>query len=178
MEKWKIGLDVDGVLANWYLAMCRRFNKPYVTIDNWEQDWLNEEYKKVKDFSTEQLERENRTFWKTLPIISHCESINFTVSGYITAMEEKLFHERLYWLYVNSFPNPNELHISFDKRKFCLKNGFNVLVDDKLSTLIDLRDNSDIIPIKFTPDYLVEDCPEGIYEIKHLSQVPEILSNL
>lgn len=27
-KEFKIGCDVDGVLANWYLAMCKKFDMP------------------------------------------------------------------------------------------------------------------------------------------------------
>lgn len=34
----KVALDVDGVLADFYLAMCQRFNMPYKMIDSWESE--------------------------------------------------------------------------------------------------------------------------------------------
>ena len=169
MQQFKIGLDVDGVLANWYLGMCIKYNMPYELIDTWNVPWLLEKYHKVKG---------DEKFWESLPILSEPQAIIFEVAAYVTSIEEWLLDARTHWLAINGFVEA-PIIVSHDKKVHCTDHGINVLVDDKLETLIDIKENApNILPIKFTPSYMREDVPEGIYEIRHLSEVNQVLESL
>jgi hypothetical protein len=160
----KVGLDVDGVLANFYLEFCRLCNKPYDVIYSWDTPWIDDHF---------HLVLEDEGFWKRLPIISQPESINFDFDYYITSIPPGMKEAREEWLKINGFPDKPVI-VSDDKVSVMQELGVGVLIDDKYETLVEVE-AAGLLPIQFIPKFLY---PEGEVDItiKHLSEVNGILA--
>jgi len=159
----KIGLDVDGVLANFNLAVSRFHNKPHITTNSWEQDWITELFHTIEH---------DDEFWDELPVLSHPEEITFEFDYYITAVPEHKKQNRINWLKKNGFPDKPVI-VSDEKLETMRELGVDVLIDDKYSTIKEVQE-AGLIGIHFIPSYLE---PKNTLtpNIKHLSQVNEIL---
>lgn len=167
MKKNVIALDVDGILANFYLAVCKRFNQQYKSIDEWYLEWL-----KPKMFDA--VARDNE-FWQTLPILNPPEAITFDFDCYMTAVPKDQLASRSYWLGYNGFP-PKDIIVSHNKIEDCEKYGINILVDDKPDTIIKSLD-SNIKGIRFLPQYMNFDFNSNYkYDvIRHLDEVNKFI---
>lgn len=159
----KIGLDVDGVLANFELAMAKEFKRPHITSYGWDVQWITDLIHKVE---------ENEEFWENLPIISHPESITFDFDYYITAVPPKMKGARERWLKKNGFPDKPVI-VSDTKLITMRELGVDVLIDDKYSTMKEVQE-AGLLAIQFIPPYMVSDEMLDV-NIKHLSQVNNIL---
>ena len=155
----KKGLDVDGVLANFELAMAKEFKKPHVTSYGWDVQWITDLIHKIED---------NEEFWENLPIISHPESITFDFDYYITAVPVKMKGARERWLKKNGFPDKPVI-VSDTKLKTMRELGVEVLIDDKISTIREIQ-AAGLCGIHFVPPYMVSS-ETTLNDIKHLSQV-------
>jgi hypothetical protein len=158
-------IDVDDVLANFYLAMCRKFNKPYISTDIWEVKWIGEVFDQVMN---------DEEFWENLPVLSPPESITFDFDFYLTAMPPQMQKARARWLQKNGYPD-KPLIVSNEKTKFCLKNDIQVIIDDKPTTVKEAAQEG-IIAFQFVPYYYPENrMYQGVKIIRHLDEVTQIL---
>ncbi len=155
----KVGLDVDGVLANFELAMAKHFNKQHLTSYGWDVQWIGELIHKIEN---------DEEFWENLPIISHPESITFDFDYYITAIPSPMKGARERWLKKNGFPDKPVI-VSDRKLETMCELGVEVLIDDKISTMKEVH-KAGLCAIHFIPDYMISD-DILINNIKHLSQV-------
>ena len=166
MKNLKIGLDVDDVLAGFYPAMCERYGKSVDVVDIWDGKkdckWLKKAFPEVVD---------DFDFWRTLPVITRPESINFSFDCYISAFPEQMYDARIIWLMNNGFPC-KPLICSDDKLSICKEYGINVLIDDKKDTIDQVKECS-ILGIRYRPYYMIEDGQD----IDHINQVPEVIKN-
>ena len=161
----KVGLDVDGVLANFYLEFCRLCDKPYDVLYNWDTPWINDHFHKVID---------DEEFWKRLPVVSPPESINFDFHYYITSVPPGMEEARAEWLNNHGFPDKPV--IGTDKKVEVMQDlGVDILIDDKYDTLIAVEE-AGMLPIQFIPKFLY---PEGEVPttVKHLSEVKGIIED-
>lgn len=161
----KVGLDVDGVLANFELGMAKLFSKPHVTSYGWDTQWITDLIHKVED---------DEDFWENLPLISHPEEITFDFDYYITAIPPKMKDAREKWLKKNGFPDKPVI-VSDKKLETMRELGVEVLIDDKLTTIIEVQ-NGGLCAIHFLPPYMLQ-VDDTVRNVKHLSQVNEILAN-
>lgn len=163
MIKVKVGLDVDGVLANFYLAMARIHSRPIKMISDWELEWINDSFHTIEnDFK----------FWEELPILTHPEEITFDFDYYITAVPEQQKASREKWLKTNGFPDKPVI-VSDEKLTTMRELGVEVLIDDKFSTVKEV-DEAGFLAIHFIPSYLETTNVLGT-NIKHLSQVNKFI---
>lgn len=168
--QYKIALDIDDVLAQFYPAMCRRFNQPCERIDIW--DGNGEASFVAKNMH---IIEQNRNFWLNLEKESRPEDINFKVDCYITSSPYRMKNIREAWLRDHGFPIV-PLYSTTNKIAEMHRLGINVLIDDSPKTL-ELIKNQGFIPIQYVPNYMRIE-REDLNPIRHLSQVPEILKNL
>lgn len=168
--RYTIALDIDDVLAQFYPAMCKRFNMPCKRINIW--DGEGEAHFVATNFHI--IERSKR-FWLNLALESRPEDINFKVDYYLTASPGLMSQYRKDWLRAMGFPDAPVLH-SDDKVSTMRTKGIDVLIDDKPSTLIRVQE-SNLIPIQYVPSYMSDERP-NLNIIRHLSQVPELLKNI
>lgn len=160
----KVGLDVDGVLANFELGMAKLFSKPHVTSYGWDTQWITDLIHKVED---------DENFWENLPLISHPEEITFDFDYYITAIPPKMKGAREKWLKKNGFPDKPVI-VSDKKLETMRELGVEVLIDDKLTTIIEVEKGG-LLAIHFLPPYMIQ-IDDSVRSIKHLSQVNEIIA--
>lgn len=163
-DKISIGLDVDDVLAGFYLEMCNRFGGSLEQIDIWGQDasvFINKHWDKVKS---------DEDFWENLPVISDPKDITFKFDYYISAFPVEMFEARKRWLDKNGFPE-KPIICAHNKSFACKEYGVNVLIDDKKTTIKDIMCAGDKLGIWFRPSYMIE----AGQDITNLSQVPGII---
>ena len=167
---YKIALDIDDVLAQFYPAMCEKFNQPCLQIDIWdgegEASFVANNFHKIEG---------NRMFWLGLDKLSRPGDINFKVEYYITSSPRFIKKLREDWLQSYGFP-PALVRSTTDKVAEMRRIGVNVLVDDNIKNLEAVK-AAGMIPIQFVPPYM-RVIRGDLNPITHLSQVPNILANL
>ena len=170
MSKIKIALDVDGILANFYLAVCQKFNQIHSLIKTFHIPWL-----KFNEIS------KDSNFWVRLPIISPPESIVFDIECYMTSIPEKMKYARKRWLLINEYPD-KEVIVSNQKHVDCKLLGIDLLIDDKPETIRQFRDVS-MFAIQFIPYYSnmtvetkanIRHLPEAVPYIELIEKYKEI----
>jgi hypothetical protein len=169
---YSIALDVDDVLAQFYPAMCVRFNKKCLQVDIWNGEDENEAAFVARNFHI--IER-NTKFWLNLDKLSRPQDINFQVDYYITSSPSHLVALRKQWLQGFGFP-PAQLISTSNKIAEMRRLGVNVLIDDNTRTLRKVKE-AGLTPIQFVPPYM-RVIESDLNPITHLSQVPSILANL
>lgn len=167
---YKIGVDIDDVIAQFYPAMCRRFNQPCKQIDIW--DGTGEAKFVADNFHI--IER-NKMFWMNMEKLSRPEDFTFEVGYYITSSPRFIKKIREEWLQAYGYPVAPVISTS-DKPAEMRRLGINVLVDDNIRNLEAVRD-AGFIPIQFVPSYM-RIIRSDLNPITHLSEVPDILINL
>ena len=165
-----IALDVDDVLAQFYPAMCKRFNMPCERTNIW--DAAGKAHFVGTNFHI--IERSKR-FWLNLVQESRPEDINFKVDYYITACPPLMKEHRKAWLTAMGYPDAPVLFTD-NKVSEMRRRGIDVLIDDKPSTLVEVME-SGLTPIQYVPSYMSDE-REELNIIRHLSEVPELLKNI
>ena len=155
MTKRTIALDVDGVLGNFYLHLCRRYNKPYKLINVWLLDWIREVFHEVES---------DPEFWETIPLITPpelltlaLEEANLELVAFISSFPKEMQASREKWLKDNGFPDvPLYWAHSADKWEVCQKLNVDFFVDDKPSTVKMFLDKGTTQIFQFVPEYMDE----------------------
>lgn len=166
MNKPKIGLDVDDVLAAFYIAYALKHNKPLHPVDIWGEQWI------VDKFPNDYLDE---GFWINLPVLTPPEHIDFEVDCYISTLRPELQDIRKDWLMMNGFPDA-PLYLTKDKLSVIKERDLDYFVDDKFETL-DLISNSEhkCKPIHFIPWYHKPKMYRGIYA-NDMKKVKEVIN--
>lgn len=175
----KIGIDLDGVLCNTSKTALKYVNKKRgtnytekdITSYNWE-DWFDGW---TKEDSQELFLR--KSIFKSTPTIENSlESVlllvknNFEIE-YITARDKSITETTYQWVYKNDFPHrPIVLFDKSSEKVDHIKNGyFDIIVEDKLQTLIDI-DRS--VFFKYLIDYPYnQDSPKDITRVKGWKEI-------
>lgn len=153
------GVDVDGVFANFYLGMCRIFNKPYVSMNKWSgMPWINEEFPKIENLDS---------FWRNLPILNPPDSITFKIDCYVSACPKSQYEARLDWLFNNGFPKAPLYVTGHDKGEKLKELGVTDFLDDSLNNCRQIRSYG-INAVHYLPCYMVHHDPE-VPQVKHIS---------
>lgn len=148
MEKRRVGaLDVDDVIAGFYLAMCIRYKMPIIKRDIWDKVECKFIVDNFDEVSTEY------EFWANLPVVFKPEDINFDFDYYISTFPPEMENARLEWLKKNGFPD-KPLICSTNKLETCRELGVDVLIDDKKSTIDSLK-GTEVIGVWYRPWYMV-----------------------
>ena len=160
--KDKIGLDIDGVLADFYLAMCIKFNKPMELVKDYNISWIINQFHLIEN---------DTNFWLNIPILQPPQSINFNVEAYITSSPLSMLENRKKWLQTHGFPKAPIIY-SKDKPTTCKQLGISLFVDDCLANCQSFKGSS-IKCIKFLPHYMKD--LKHDHEINSLLEVPQHL---
>lgn len=161
MNKLKIGLDVDGVLASFYQEVVKRYNTPE-KIKNWFDPASG-----VKEI-WHLIENDNG-FWENLPILTPPEQIPFKVDCYITSIPEKMFFARCKWLMKHGYPTA-PVYIAEDKLPICKYRKLDYFIDDKPTTVQALND-AGIKCIQFKPWYFTDDIPDAVTSFNEINNI-------
>lgn len=122
MNRLKIALDLDGVLANFEFS----YNSYFKTdISKESQEKISKNVYKL---------RNNKEFWENLDVL---ERINFDVTCYCT----KRINSKTYtknWLIKNNFPNKPiyQMYHQLGNKATLIKGKCDVLIDDSVSNVI------------------------------------------
>lgn len=168
--RYRIALDIDDVLAQFYPAMCRRFGVPCTRINIW--DGEGEASMVARNFH---IIENNKNFWLNLEKESRPEDITFRVDCYLTSSPPMMRKYREQWLRQFGFPEVPVIS-TFDKVSEMRRRDIVVLVDDKPATLMEVKANG-LIPIQYVPSYMSDE-REDLNPIRHLSQVPGVIGNM
>lgn len=166
MEKIIKGLDVDDVIAGFYLAMCIKYNMPIKKRDIWcktDCKFIGDNFNEVQS---------DYKFWLNLPVINTPGVINFDFDYYVSAFPEEMLKARQEWLHKNGFPD-KPIICAHDKAEACISNNINVLIDDSKKN-IDYVKDSGVIGIWYKPWYMIE---QG-QDIDNLSDVDRFLDRM
>lgn len=166
--KFKIALDLDDVLAQFYPAMCKRFGVPVMQTNIW--DPQGHASVVANNFH---IIQHNKNFWLNLERLSSPEDITFPVDCYLTSSPPLMKQARQQWLSMHKFPQA-PLIMTSNKAEVMRQRDIDVLIDDKPSTIQSVNSNSQLIGIQFVPPYMSE-LAEGADIVRHLSIVPEVL---
>lgn len=142
-SKIKVALDVDGVLANFYKTVCKKYDKPYETVKEFYVPWLTKVW--MSDLQN------NDDFWKSLDVLNEAYNISFDFDMYLTSVPDDMFSARVDWLYKNGYP-PKPVEISHKKADFCVKHQVDLLIDDKPQTIEECV-KKQVFAIQFIPYY-------------------------
>lgn len=134
LKEYKIGLDVDDVLAGMTDDVAAIDNINPETILHWADPRWRNAFDKVKD---------NTKFWETLSVLTPPEKIPFEPHCYITKLPKRFAKNRQKWLDDNNFPaaplytvEPGESKLNIAK-----KAGINLFVDDNFHTFAEMNQN-------------------------------------
>lgn len=164
----KIALDVDDVLAGFTQHCHSYFGAELKGTFNF---WSVEDC--IKRYGEGWLEKvfSDEEFYRTLPILSPPEDINFDVECYMTSIPVHLKGVRERWLSDNGYPEA-EVFVTMNKIPLCKHMKIDVLVDDKPHTITALKGQG-VRGIHFIPHYAGFD-PVGEH-ITNLNQLKKIL---
>lgn len=171
MERFKIAIDFDDTIAQYYPHMCKHFKRPELKVDIWDGKlackWIADEFPELYS---------NLEFWHSQPVLSSPRSITFEFDYYLTAFPEKLKWLRKNWLDRNGFPD-KPIICTENKVKSMLDLGIDILIDDKPSTVKAVRE-AGMHAIQFVPPYMTNYDVNDKFTITHLSEVPELIKTL
>lgn len=137
-----IGLDIDGVLAGFYLGVCNKYKRPVLTTYSWDVPWIDEIFSDLIF---------DNDFWENLPILNRVPQ-GLKVGAYISSMPPSQFYSRLKWLKKYNFPEA-PLYCSNDKVATCKEVGVTCFIDDKPSTVAALN-KAGIMCVRYRPFYM------------------------
>lgn len=145
LEDKRISLDVDGLLSNFYLAICREYDKPLINMHSWSLPWISEIFHEIA---------KDKDFWASLPILTPPEAINFEVAAYITSIPEEIAQVRAAWLSLRGYPDAPVV-VAHDKLKACITHDIDIHIDDKPKIIKELNESGAVTGIQFYPPYAV-----------------------
>lgn len=143
-----VGYDLDGVLANWMLAVHIRFGKRL----------YGEKYPRYDFPEASQWIKElgySDDFWLDLPVLNAPEKLTVQPDIYITTRPapSEISHK---WLIANGFPDKPVITVGEDKdkSKAIRKYGVTHFIDDKIRSYHQATSVKGCIPVLYNPHYL------------------------
>lgn len=169
----RIALDIDDVLAGFFPHACEKFDKLETKCNIWDgvgvNKWIVDGFADI----TKDLD-----FWRTMPVISRANAIDFEVAAYITYSPLEVAEIRKEWLEKHGFPQAPLLNTQ-NKLKTMLENDINVIVEDRVSTVNAINNSGlGVVALQFKPPYMTVDCDNPDLIITHLSEVTQKLKDL
>ncbi len=131
LKNKRIGLDIDGVLADWVGAYCNRYNI-LETPESWNFDRNIKE--RMKQISTD------KDFWMNIKVKTNQTEIPFEPVCYITA--RPIPNEwTMEWLDNNKYPVAPVYTVDNGNNKYdiAIKENLDIFVDDNFDTFADMN---------------------------------------
>lgn len=166
MKNLKIALDIDDVLFSFFPHACQKFGRIETKCDIWDgvgvNRWIVDSFSEIaKDLD----------FWRTIPVLSRANSIDFEVTAYITYSPEEVLPVRKEWLNKHGFPVA-PIICTKNKLETMICHDIDVLIEDKVSTVNEINNSfTDKIALQFKPPYMSMECDDKSKIITHLSEV-------
>ncbi len=131
LKSVKIGLDIDGVLANFDQHLCNTVGIDLHNITHWNDPIIKKHYKEV---------RENKEFWLTMPSLIEAKDIPFEPHVYITSrsIPTEITQE---WLHKKGYPDAPIYTVGHNESKIkaAQESGVEIFIDDKFENFVDLN---------------------------------------
>lgn len=127
----RIGVDIDGVLADFTGHLIANFQIDNHTAFHWNDPVIKDLYEKVK---------EDENFWISIPSLTSQEDMPFEPACYVTSRSiDKRITEK--WLDKHGFPRAEVISIGHDKSKVeVVKNAnIDIFIDDKWENFVELN---------------------------------------
>jgi uncharacterized HAD superfamily protein len=131
LQKPRIGIDIDDVLADFLGAYCNRFKIERPTAWMFDEEW-NKHYEEVI---------EDPYFYLRLDPIVKPEELPAEPVVYITSRTNRLEEKTLAWLFkLNKYPTAPVI-FTHDKLGACKEHKVDIFIDDKYETFANLNRN-------------------------------------
>ena len=165
----KIALDVDGVLANFYGSVCKKYNQPMLVVNDFNLEWATQ---KMWDEIYNDYD-----LWENLIVLSPPQAITFEFDYYITHIPEHLLESRIKWLRDNGYPEKPVID-SDDKLASMRRLGVDILIDDKPEIVKEVN-KAGLLAIQYVPYYYGNEMMvDSAIKVRHLPQVNNVLNLL
>jgi hypothetical protein len=149
LKNYRIGLDIDDVLANFCPAFCDKFDLPIPKYWNFDRS-IGDKFAQLDE-----------QFWTNLPVKTHPDQVPFEPVCYITSRSiKKAWTES--WLDKNGFAAVPVYQVGIDgsKVEIAAQQKLDIFVDDRFSNFVELT-NAGIFTYLF-------DAPHNTrYEVGH-----------
>lgn len=127
----RIGLDIDGVLANFTHHIQDYLKRETINeATHWNDPWIRDNFKTIS---------RDATFWSSIPPLITPQDIQFEPAAYITArsIEAKITQD---WLDRNGFPKAPLYCVGHDESKVAIAKSLKLdaFVDDKYENFLEL----------------------------------------
>lgn len=129
LDRFKVGLDIDEVLADWVSHWTDKFGMEVPEVWNFDRA-INEKFAKVI---------EDKDFWMSIPVKTKPSDIGFEPHCYITSrIIPKEWTEE--WLDKNGFPSVPVYQVNHNESKVdvALESGIDIFVDDRFENFVEL----------------------------------------
>lgn len=129
----KIGLDIDGVLADFTGHITKLIGREGHQPTHWNDPMIRDAFPTVKD---------DPEFWINIPILTKPVDIPFEPHCYITARSIDCSVTQN-WLNINGFPKAPLYCVGVDQSKVeaAKKSGVEIFVDDNFDNFVELTNN-------------------------------------
>lgn len=139
-----IGVDVDGVIADFYRSICERYGVCHNTkINAYDTPLITDNFNEIID---------DVEFWDGLYVLTEAKEIDFEFDYYVTSLPPNMKESRVKWLSKHGFPNKPVI-VTEDKLSKCKELGIEILIDDKPSTIQQFNADPDLHIIQFIAYY-------------------------
>lgn len=142
LKPLKIGLDIDGVLADFTGHLTAKMGFPDHQPQHWNDPMIRFGFEQVKN---------DDNFWATIPVKTQPKDIPFEPHCYITARSTGTTQE---WLDKNGFPTAPLYVVGHDQSKIDIAktSGIDVFIDDRYENFVELT-NAGIFTYLFDAPY-------------------------
>lgn len=130
LERPKIGLDIDEVLADWVGHWTKYFGQEVPETWNFDRN-IKDKFNKLSN---------NKDWWLSIPVKTPPSDIHFEPHCYITSRSiPKEWTEE--WLDMNGFPTMPVYSVGFGESKIDVakKSGIDIYVDDRFENFVEIN---------------------------------------
>lgn len=172
----RIALDIDDVLAGFASGVHEAFDREVIPHNHWDSDDLTGHillkvnlHGDVIGYTQAYLDKceHNKEFWYNLEPISLPADVSKDVVCYITSSPKNMVETRIKWLAKHGFPTLPVIH-SKDKAVTMERLGIDVLVDDKLDTVLAVR-KAGLKAVHFKPWYSTLEEAKSVTHLAHFN---------
>ncbi len=166
----KIGLDIDGVVADFEMHLYKWFNLPTNRAIKWDDERIMDNFKKIED---------NEEFWLSIPAIAKQSDLDFRPHRFVTA---RPIHNdwTTAWLKKQGFKDFELVTVGVDGKKSLHMDNLDVFVDDAIHNYLDVKDTPTKSLLLFCPHnrhYKTRDFIFHLNQIKQKFYGNNIVSN-
>ena len=190
----RIGIDIDGCLTdvyNWYLTNGKEYassiGKKLINKNGYDPvemfNLTKEEFKdflekKLMDYSINEPARENASKvckelieegYELYIITARFNSDKNDESG---VKMRKIIEQ---WFKDNNIPYTRIIYSSEDKLDICLTNKIDIMIEDKVSTLLDIKEHIPVICFDAPYNRNIDD--NNLFRVRNWKEIEEIIKN-